>query len=84
MSVIFGDHAVVSAKRLTGWRRFVPVLYAPVWLVGMAFGTLLLPETAGITIGQGAGAIMWVLLGLAVRDANESRIEARSEPAVGG
>lgn len=73
--------AVIAAGRLPGWRRFVPVLCVPLWLAGMTLGTLLLPEPAGIAVGQGVGAVMWGLLGLAVHSPDGSRIEASPEPA---
>ena len=72
---------VIAAKRLAGWRRFVPVLCVPVWLAGLTVGTFLLPEAVGSPVGFGVGAAMWALLGLAVRDPDESRIEASPEPA---
>lgn len=64
--------AVIAAGRLARWRRFVPALCVPVWLVAMTIGTFLLPEPAGVVAGQVVGAVMWGLLGLVVRDGARS------------
>lgn len=69
---------VIVAKRLSGWRRFVPVL-CPLWLPLAILGTLAFGDTGGL-IGVGFAAVLWALLGYIVRDSGE-RVGATPEPA---
>jgi hypothetical protein len=70
---------VITARRFTGWRRFVMVL-CPFWLLVAILGSIALGP-AGENLGAGFSAVMWILLGLAVRDGVES-VGAAPEPAV--
>ena len=68
---------VVAAKRLTGWRRFVP-LVCPFWLlIGLAATPVLGEDTVGI-VAFGLTAIFWTALGYVVRG---ERFEPLPEPA---
>lgn len=62
--------SVIAAKRLAGWRRFVPLLcgfWFPIGMVAMiAFG-----DESGV-IGFGLAAVFWTLLGYVVRGIGES------------
>jgi hypothetical protein len=70
---------VVVAKRMSGWRRFVPLLCG-LWLpLGIPLEAAL-GEQAG-SIMFGVSAVFWVLLGYAVRGSSEQTMPA-PEPAV--
>lgn len=69
----------ITAGRFAGWRRFVMVL-CPFWLLVAIVGSIALGP-AGEHVGAGFSAVMWILLGLAVRDDAES-VGAAPEPAV--
>ncbi len=70
---------VIVAKRLLGWRRFVPVL-CPFWLPLAFLGALAFGDPGGL-IGLGYAAVLWALLGYIVRDSREG-VAAPPEPAV--
>ena len=55
---------MIRAKRLSGWRRFVPLL-CPFWLPLAVVGTIAFDETGGY-IGVGFAAVLWGLLGYVV------------------
>ena len=57
---------VIRARRLSGWRRFVPVL-CPFWLLIAIVGSMAFGDTAGGFLGFGYAAVLWVLLGYIVR-----------------
>ena len=70
---------VVVAKRMSGWRRFVPLLCGT-WLpLGIPLQAVLGEQTGSIMFG--VSAVFWVLLGYAVRGASE-RTAPAPEPAV--
>jgi hypothetical protein len=71
---------VIVAKRLSGWKRFVPLL-CPFWLpialvVSIAFG-----DTTGSIVGFGYAAVLWLLLGYIVRNDSQQPAPTR-EPTV--
>ena len=73
---------VVAARRLSGWRRFVPLL-CPFWLpiavvLSAAFG-----DAAGL-VGLGYSAVLWALLGYVVLASGDSHrpTSTPSEPAI--
>jgi len=70
---------VLVAKRLSGWKRFVPIL-CPLWLPIAIVGSFALGEAAGIS-GVGFAAILWALLGYIVREGSPQPAPER-EPAV--
>ena len=70
--------AVILAKRMEGWRRFVPIL-CPLWLF-IALGLMAAFGTWGEHVGVAWSAVFWGLLGLVLR-AEGSRAEAAPEPA---
>ena len=70
---------VIVAKRLTGWRRFVPVL-CPLWLL-LALGGGSVLDDAGGYIGLAWSAVTWALLGYIVRESRE-QVGATPESAV--
>ena len=70
---------VIVAKRLTGWRRFVPVL-CPLWLLLALGGGAVLGDAGGY-IGLAWSAVTWALLGYIVRESRE-QVGATPEPAV--
>ncbi len=72
--------SVIAAKRLDGWKRFVPIL-CPFWLLIAILGSMVLGDTAGGFLGFGYAALLWALLGYTVRDGRES-VGAAPEPAV--
>ena len=69
---------VVVAKRLPGWKRFVPVL-CPFWLVLAIAGSAAFGDAGGF-LGLGFAAVLWALLGYVVLDSRE-RV-GTPEPAV--
>ena len=70
---------VVVAKRMSGWRRFVPLLCGT-WLpLGIPLQIVLGEQTGSIMFG--VSAVFWVLLGYAVRGGSEQTAPA-PEPAV--
>ena len=71
---------VIVAKRLDGWKRFVPIL-CPFWLLIAILGSMALGDTVGSFLGFGYAALLWALLGYIVRDSRES-VGAAPEPAV--
>lgn len=71
--------AVIVAKRLPGWKRFVSVL-CPFWLPVTVAGPAVFGEP-GAFVGLGLMAVLWMLLGYTVRDGGES-VGATPEPAV--
>ncbi len=69
---------VIVAKRLSGWRRFVPFacgLWIPLGLAAMAVGI------HSAVFGFGLTAVFWLLLGYIVRGGGQ-RVASTSEPAV--
>jgi len=72
--------AVIRARRLSGWQRFVPLL-CPLWLLIAIVGSIAFGDAVGGFFGFGYAAILWFLLGYAVFDSRE-RAGAISEPAV--
>ncbi len=72
--------AVIRAKRLAGWQRFVPLL-CPFWLLIAIFGSMAFGDAAGGFAGFGYAAVLWALLGYIVRDGRE-RVGATPEPVV--
>lgn len=69
---------VVVAKRMSGWRRFAPLLCG-LWLpLGIPFQAVLGEQTGSIMFG--VSAVLWLLLGYAVRGGGQS-VKA-PEPAV--
>lgn len=70
---------VISAKRLRGWHRFVPVL-CPFWLLLAMGGSAAFGEAGGF-LGLAYSAVLWTLLGYVVRN-GEERVGAVPEPAV--
>ena len=74
---------VIVAKRMKGWRRFVPFL-CPFWLF-IAMGLMAAFGTWGEHIGVAWSAVFWGLLGYALRaegrSAEEARAGAAPEPA---
>ena len=71
---------VIRANRLSGWQRFVPLL-CPFWLLLAILGSIALADAAGGYLGLGYAAVLWLLLGYSVFDAQE-RVGATTEPAV--
>jgi hypothetical protein len=71
---------VIAAKRLSGWRRVVPIL-CPLWLPVAIVGSAAFGEAAGY-VALGMTAILWVLLGYVVRGSGERAGLAAPEPAV--
>jgi len=70
---------VVVAKRMSGWRRFVPLLCG-LWLpLGIPAQIVLGEQTGSIMFG--VSAVLWVLLGYAVRGGS-GRTVPTPEPAV--
>jgi hypothetical protein len=70
---------VVVAKRMSGWRRFVPLLCG-FWLpLGIPLEAVLGEQTGSIMFG--VSAVFWALLGYAVRGSSERTVPA-PEPAV--
>lgn len=60
---------VIMAKRLSGWRRFVPLL-CPFWLPIAIVGSIAFGATGGF-VGVGYAAVLWALLGyIVVRSAS--------------
>lgn len=55
---------VIAAKRLTGWRRFVPIL-CPLWLPIALAGEAALGDAGGF-VGLIYSAVLWLLLGYVV------------------
>jgi len=55
---------VILAKRLPGWKRFVPVL-CPFWLVLAIAGSAVFGDAGGF-LGLGFAAVLWILLGYVV------------------
>ncbi len=72
--------AVIRARRLSGWQRYVPLL-CPFWLLIAIFGSMAFSDTAGGFLGFGYAAVLWALLGYIVFDGRE-RVGATPEPAV--
>ena len=72
--------AVIRARRLPGWQRFVPLL-CPFWLAIAILGSMAFGDTVGGFLGFAYAAVLWVLLGYVVFDSRE-RVGATSEPAV--
>ncbi len=70
---------VIAAKRLPGWRRFVPVL-CPFWLPIALLGGVMLGEVSSY-VGLGYSAVLWALLSYVVRESGE-RVGVSPEPAV--
>jgi len=70
---------VLVAKRLPGWKRFVPIL-CPLWLPIAIVGSIAFGEAAGI-VGVGFTAVLWALLGYIVRQGDRQPAPA-PEPAV--
>ncbi len=70
---------VLVAKRLPGWKRFVPVL-CPLWLPVAIVGSTAFGDSGGV-VGLGLTAVLWALLGYIVRDSRE-RVGTTPEPAV--
>ena len=56
---------VISAKRLSGWQRFVPLL-CPLWLPIAAAVSIAFGDPAGGIVGFGYAAVLWALLGYVV------------------
>jgi hypothetical protein len=69
---------VVVAKRLTGWRRFVP-LVCPFWLLIFFAATPVFGENTARVVGFGLTAIFWIALGYVARG---ERVEPLAEPAL--
>ncbi len=57
--------SVIAAGRLSGWRRFVPLL-CPLWLPIALIGGAAFGDAAGFA-GLGFSAVLWLLLGYIVR-----------------
>ena len=55
---------VIVAKRLSGWRRFVPLL-CPFWLPIAIVGSIAFGATGGF-VGGGYATVLWALLGYIV------------------
>lgn len=75
---------VIFAKRLPGWRRFVPMLCGS-WLPLGGVAMLGLGQGAAGVFGFGLTAVFWILLGYVVFTSEESAAEGRvatTEPAV--
>lgn len=76
---------VIVAKRLPGWRRFVPMLCGSWLLLGIVAMFVLGQGAAGI-FGFGLTAVFWMLLGYVVFTSEESVVKkvapATTEPAV--
>ncbi|MDP8923949.1 MAG: hypothetical protein M3O34_13845 [Chloroflexota bacterium] len=70
---------VLLAKRLPGWKRFIPVL-CPLWLPVAIAGSAAFGDLGGL-IGIGLAAILWTLLGYTVRDSRE-HVGATLEPVI--
>ena len=71
---------VIAANRLSGWQRVVPIL-CPLWLPVAIVGSIAFGEAAGY-FALGMTAVLWVLLGYAVRDGSGKARLAAPEPAV--
>lgn len=71
--------SVMAAGRLSGWRRFVPLL-CPLWLPIALTGWVAFGDAAGFA-GLGFGAVLWLLLGYVVRG-GDRRTALAPEPAV--
>ncbi len=56
---------VIRAKRLSGWRRFVPLM-CPFWLLIAIVGSMAFGDTVGGVLGFGYAALLWALLGYVV------------------
>ena len=71
---------VIRAKRLPGWRRYVPLLcglWLPIGMVAMVgFG-----DESGY-VGTGLAAIFWLLLGYVARTGGEGSPERRGEQRI--
>ena len=72
--------SVIVANRLSGWRRIVPIL-CPLWLLVAVVGSIAFGEAAGY-VALGMTAVLWTLLGYAVRDGSGKARLAAPEPAV--
>ena len=70
--MIFVGASVIVAKRITSWRRFVPVL-CPLWLPTALIASVVLGDTAGGLIGFGLAAVLWMLLGYVVFSEDRER-----------
>ena len=71
--------AVIRAHRLSGWRRFVPLL-CPFWLLIAIGGSTVFGDTAGGFLGFGYAAILWVVLGYVVRGERRQQVGTGPEP----
>lgn len=71
--------AVMVAKRLSGWQRFVPLL-CPLWLPVAIVGTIVFGETGGY-IGVGLAAVLWALLGYVVVRSDSPQLAPTPESA---
>ncbi len=71
---------VIAAKGLSGWRRVVPIL-CPLWLPVAMVGPVAFGDAAGY-VGLAMTAVLWALLGYAVRGGNQHAGLAAPEPAV--
>jgi hypothetical protein len=73
---------VIVAKRLSGWRRFVPLL-CPCWLPIVLVTSVVLGDMLGGLIGFGIAAVLWMLLGYVVSSADrQTALTPPPEPAV--
>ena len=73
--------AVIRAGRLSGWKRYVPVL-CPFWLLIAIVGSIAFGDTAGGLLGFGYAAVLWVLLGYIVYGSEGEQVAATPEPVV--
>ncbi len=71
---------VIFAKRLPGWRRFVPMLCGSWLLLGIVAMLVLGQGAAGI-FGFGLTAVFWMLLGYVVFTSEESATKAVAQTA---
>ena len=73
---------VIRAKRLSGWRRFVPLL-CPFWLLIAIVGDMAFGATGGL-IGLAYSAVLWALLGYVVvrEDSRQPASTSRRRAAV--
>ena len=73
--------AVIVAKRLFGWQRYVPLL-CPLWLPIAIVVSIALGEPAGSIVGFGYAVVLWVLLGYVVLRSESRQPAPTAESAV--